>query len=96
MLFSLYCIDKPDSLALRMERRPDHVAFLEARADQIVYGGPLLSDAAEPSPLGSLLIIDVTDRAAAEAFSTADPYSKAGLFETVTIRATRQVFPKVK
>lgn len=94
MLFSLYCTDKPASLALRMERRPDHVGFLEARADKIVFGGPLLSDAAEPTPIGSLLIINVASRAEAEAFSAADPYKQAGLFETVTICATRQVFPK--
>ena len=93
MLFSLYCLDKPGSLALRMERRPDHVAYLEKQAGIIVYGGPLLDEAAD-QPIGSLLIIDVADRAAAEGFSDNDPYTRAGLFEERSIRPTRKVFPK--
>jgi uncharacterized protein YciI len=40
---------------------------------------------------GSLLILDVADRAAAEAWADGDPYAKAGLFETVEIHAWKQV-----
>lgn len=93
MLFSLYCIDKADSLQLRMDNRPDHVAFLESHSSELVFAGPLLTDG-EGNPMGSLLIIEADDKAGAEAFAAADPYSKAGLFESTTIRATRQVFPK--
>jgi len=93
MLFSLYCLDKPNSLDLRMERRPDHVAYLEKQAGIIVYGGPLLDEQAD-QPIGSLLIIDVADQAAAVAFSINDPYSVAGLFAETSIRPTRKVFPK--
>jgi uncharacterized protein YciI len=35
---------------------------------------------------GSLFIIEAEDMAAAEAFVADDPYSQAGLFETVVIR----------
>jgi hypothetical protein len=38
---------------------------------------------------GSMLIIEVADRAAAEAFAASDPYAVAGLFERVEIRAWR-------
>ena len=93
MLFSLACTDKPASLELRMARRPDHVAYLEKHSAIIVYGGPLLDDAAD-KPIGSLLIINVGDRAAAEDFSRNDPYTQAGLFAEVLLRPTRQVFPK--
>ena len=41
---------------------------------------------------GSLLIVDVEDRAAAEGFAAGDPYAKAGLFESTVIRAYRVVF----
>ena len=34
------------------------------------------------------------DEAAAKAFAANDPYAKAGLFETVEIRAWRRVYPK--
>ena len=33
------------------------------------------------------------NRAAAEAFVADDPYAKAGLFESVTIRPWRKVYP---
>lgn len=93
MLFSLYCTDKPGQLNLRMERRPDHVAYLEKHSGVIVYGGPLLDDQAD-KPVGSLLIINVADLEAAMHFSRNDPYTQAGLFAEVLIRPTRQVFPK--
>lgn len=93
MLFSLYCTDKAGGLDLRMARRPDHVAYLEKRADVIVFAGPLLDGQAD-KPVGSLLIIDVADEGAAAEFSRNDPYTQAGLFAEVMIRPTRQVFPK--
>jgi uncharacterized protein YciI len=90
MLFALICIDKPGSLDLRLATRSQHLAFLEAYPAKVVQGGPLLNDDGRPS--GSLLIIDVADRAEAEGFAVSDPYAKAGLFESVVIRAYRQVF----
>jgi len=36
---------------------------------------------------GSLLVIEVADRAEAERLAENDPYRKAGLFERVEIRA---------
>jgi uncharacterized protein YciI len=46
----------------------------------------------ETRPCGSLLIIDVADRAEAEGFAISDPYAKAGLFESVQIRGYKEVF----
>lgn len=94
MLFSLYCVDKPtEGLAIRKENRPAHIEYLEANAGKITFAGPTLSDNGE-TPTGSLIIIEVADRAAADEFASNDPYAKAGVFESVTIKATRQVFPK--
>ena len=90
MLFAMICTDRPASLELRMATRPAHLAYLEGAAAQLVQAGPLLD--AEGRPGGSLLIIDVADRAAAEAFAAADPYAKAGLFESTIIRAYRPVY----
>ncbi len=95
MLFSLICVDKPaEGLPLRKENRPAHLAYLDANIAQIRYAGPTLTDDGE-TPTGSLLIIDVPDKAAAAAFAAADPYALAGVFESVTIKATRQVYPQV-
>ncbi len=90
MLFALICTDKPDSLALRMDTRPRHLAYLEGRQSDLVHAGALLDG--DGRPVGSLLVIDVADRAAAEALAAGDPYAQAGLFEAVVIRPFRAVF----
>lgn len=93
MLFALICTDKPGSQSVRLDNRPAHLAYLESFADQIAYAGPLLDR--EDRPCGSLIVIEVPDRNAAENFAAGDPYARAGLFEGVEIRHTKQVFPKV-
>jgi uncharacterized protein YciI len=73
--FSIVCKDKPGALPLRQANRPDHLAYLEGAGATLCLAGPLLD--AEGQPEGSLLIVDVGDKAAAEAFAAADPYAKA-------------------
>ena len=90
MLFAIVCTDRPASLDLRLATRPNHVAFLTTYASKIVHGGPLLDP--EGRPCGSLLIVDVEDRAAAEGFAMQDPYAQANLFESTVIRGFRTVF----
>ena len=92
MLFHIHCIDKADSGEVRAANRPDHLVYIQGFEDQIVIAGPMLSDDGE-AMLGSVFIFDAPDRAAAEAFAADDPYAKAGLFESVTIRRFRQVIP---
>ena len=89
MLFAIVCTDRPASLDLRLATRPAHLAYLTTYADRVMHGGPLLDT--DGRPCGSLLLIEVEDRAAAEGFATADPYAKAGLFESTVIRAFRTV-----
>jgi hypothetical protein len=91
MHFILECIDKPDSLDLRMVTRPPHLEYLTGLSDKITIAGPILGE--DGKPVGSLLILDVADRAEAEAFAAGDPYAKAGLFASVTIRPFRKVLP---
>ena len=89
MLFALICTDRPASLDLRLATRPAHIAYLTTYADRVVQGGPLLDP--DGRPCGTLLLIDVEDRAAAEGFAATDPYARAGLFEATVIRAYRAV-----
>ena len=93
MHFVFHCTDKPDSAALRAANRPAHLAHLERHADAILAGGPLLGEDGT-SAVGSLLILDFPDRAAAERFAADDPYARVGLFAAVTITPWRQVYPK--
>ncbi len=90
MLFALICTDKPGSLDLRLATRNTHLAYLQTYQSCLVQAGPLLD--LDDRPCGSLLIVDVADRAAAAGFAEADPYTKAGLFESVIIRPFRHVF----
>lgn len=87
MIFALYCTDRPASLDLRMATRPAHLAYLEGFMGQIMVGGALMDP--EGKAAGTMIVIDVPDRAAAEAFAAGDPYAKAGLFESTVIRPYR-------
>jgi uncharacterized protein len=40
MLYALICIDKPDSLAVRKAKRPEHVEYLKSLGDTLVLTGP--------------------------------------------------------
>jgi len=92
MLFAISCLDHPNSLDLRLANRPTHLDYLNSFLAQIVIAGPLLDDAGE-KPVGSLLVMEFADRASAEAFAAGDPYAKAGLFQSVSIRPYRKVLP---
>lgn len=90
MLFAILCTDRPNSLETRLATRDAHLAYLKTCIDKLVQVGPLLDEANRPC--GSLLIIDVTDRAAAESFAASDPYAAVNLFESVVIHGHRTVF----
>ena len=89
--FAIHCIDKPDSLALRLATRPEHLVHLQSVGDRMLLAGPLLDG--EGNPMGSLVIIDFADRKAAIEFAAADPYALAGLFASVAVTAWRKTLP---
>lgn len=88
MLFALICNDKPGHLETRKTNRNAHLAYI-AETGVVAQAGPFLDEAGEMC--GSLVILDVADRAAADAWAADDPYAKAGLFDTVEIRAWKRV-----
>ena len=90
MLFAITNLDKADSAALRAATRETHLGYLDSIISQVLFAGPLLDEAGKP--VGSLLIVEAPGQNAAEAFAAADPYAKAGLFESVTVRPYRLVY----
>ncbi|TIP81747.1 MAG: hypothetical protein E5X63_26935 [Mesorhizobium sp.] len=94
MLFALICKDKPGKLQVRLDTRPEHVAFLEGLngENKLAFAGPFLD--ADGKPNGSLVVVEAPDLEAAEALSAADPYARAGLFESVEIRQWNWTFNK--
>lgn len=94
MLFAVICKDKPGSLQVRLDTRPEHIAFLDGlNGDKkLAFAGPFLD--ADGKPNGSLVVVETSDLAGAQALSAADPYAKAGLFESVEIRPWNWTFNK--
>lgn len=89
MLYIIYQEDRPDGGAIRAATRDAHFAYLDRNEDILVLGGALLADDNE-TRTGSVLIVNVQDRAAAEAFSHNEPFRKAGLFSSVKISRMRR------
>lgn len=87
-LYALICTDKADYLPTRLANREAHVAYLTS-SGVVAQAGPFLDGAGQMC--GSLVIIDVADRAAAEAWAAADPYAIAGLFAKVRIEEWKKV-----
>jgi uncharacterized protein YciI len=85
MLYALICTDKPDSLAIRQTKRPEHLAYLEGLGDRIVLAGPFI-DANSQAMNGSLIVIEAPSLETAQEIAAGDPFAKAGLFASVEIR----------
>jgi len=90
MLFIVYAEDnKATSAAIRQAKTPDHIAYFDRRKRAIVLAGGLLTDNASQR-IGSVTILNVKNRAAAEAFVAAEPFFKAGLYRAVKISRMRK------
>ena len=89
MKFCFICWDKPNQLKLRASTREAHLTYLR-NANNVFFAGPFMSEKNDKSdapqtPIGSMLVIEAEDRQAAENWVAADPYSIAGLFDSVEI-----------
>jgi uncharacterized protein YciI len=82
MFVALIAHDKPGALDIRTANRPAHLEYLKS-TDLVAQAGPLLDS--DAGMIGSLIILDVPDMAAAQNWADNDPYAKAGLFKNVTL-----------
>jgi hypothetical protein len=85
--FVLMCVDHPDGLERRLAVRENHLAYVREHAAMLKVAGPLLNDAGEMA--GSMFVLEAPDRAAVEAFTAADPYRLANVFERTEIHPWR-------
>lgn len=88
MRVAIVCRDKPGALQTRLDTRAAHLAYIK-ETGVVEQAGGLLDT--EGRMCGSIVIVDVPDLAAAEAWAAGDPYGKAGLFESVAINAWNRV-----
>jgi uncharacterized protein YciI len=91
MLFMIHCTDKPNHGNLRQETREEHLAYLREHEDRIVIAGPIPTEDGS-AVTGSLLIMEFDGADEARAFAEADPYNRAGLFDSVTVKPFKKVF----
>ena len=82
MLVALIARDKPGALHIRKDTRAAHLEYLK-ETGVVQQAGPLLDDQGEM--IGSLIVLDVADMAAAQGWAENDPYARAGLFDTVDL-----------
>jgi uncharacterized protein YciI len=92
-MYAIVCFDRPDSAALRDAHRAAHLEFLNQHSKQIVFGGPLKGTPEGPST-GALIVVDCRTREEAQALIASDPFYSGGVYESVVVRAFKQVFPK--
>jgi uncharacterized protein YciI len=93
VIFAFHLIDRPDAGDLRQRVRPEHKAYLAAMADRIAFAGPLTEDDGQ-TMVGSLLVIDFGDRAAAMRWVADEPFTKAGLYKDVSILPFSNLWPQ--
>jgi uncharacterized protein len=88
MRVALICIDNPGALQTRLDTRAAHLAHIAATG-VVELAGPFLNP--EGQMTGSLIILNVETLADAQNWAMLDPYSVAGLFQSVTITEWKRV-----
>jgi len=99
MLYAIISEDVTDSLPLRAQARPDHIARLEKLRDEgrLIIAGPHPAiDSNDPGPngfTGSLVVAEFDNLAAAQRWADADPYVAAGVYANVVVKPFKLVLP---
>jgi uncharacterized protein len=99
LFYAIISQDIANSLPLRKEARPAHVARLVALKDQgrLLIAGPHpaidADDPGEAGFTGSLVIAEFESLDTAQAWADADPYVAAGVYEKVTVKPFKKVLP---
>jgi uncharacterized protein YciI len=99
MYYAILCEDVADSLPLRKEARPAHLARLQQLVEEgrLLVAGPHpaldTEDPGEAGFTGSLVIAEFESLEAATAWADADPYVDAGVFKRVIVKPYKVALP---
>jgi uncharacterized protein YciI len=77
----------------REQHRSEHIAYRKGLGGAMCLAGPILDDAG--AAIGSLVILQADNRAAAQLLATRDPYVAAGVLELSSVRGYRIAAMKV-
>lgn len=99
MWFSIVCQDIDNSLPLRQQARPAHLARLEdlKQAGRLLVAGPnpaiACNDPGAAGFTGSIIIAEFDSREDAQVWADADPYLAAGVYAQVNVKPFKKVLP---
>ena len=99
MLYAIISQDVENSLDKRLSVRPEHIERLQNLKEQgrLILAGPHPAiDNIEPGPAGfsgSLVVAEFSSLEEAQAWADDDPYIKAGVYDTVTVKPFKKVLP---
>lgn len=88
MRFAIITRDKDGALQTRLDTRDAHLAYIKDTG-VVEMAGPFLND--DGKMTGSMIVLNVDSRAAAQDWADNDPYALAGLFEKVRIEEWKKV-----
>lgn len=99
MYYAIISQDVEDSLEKRKSVREAHIARLQELQDagRMLLAGPHPAiDSNDPGPAGftgSLIVAEFESLEEARSWADADPYIEAGVYESVTVKPFKKVFP---
>jgi len=90
-------IDGPEGPAIRAANKPAHEDYLNEHGNSIICRGPMLDDHGA-ALVGSVLLMDIPNMAAARELLQNEPYYKAGCYRDITFHRWRfgRVFDRYK
>ena len=100
MLYAIIGEDITDSLGKRISARPAHLKRLQELQNEgrLVLAGPHPAiDTDNPGDAGftgSLVVAEFDNLEAAQQWANADPYIEAGVYDKVTVKPFKKVFPE--
>lgn len=99
MFYAIISQDKADSLEKRLAARPAHLERLNQLKEEgrLLIAGPHPAiDCEDPGPAGfsgSLVVAEFESLDAAKQWADEDPYVKADVYESVTVKPFKKVLP---
>lgn len=99
MYYLIYSEDVPNSLPLRKQARPAHIARLEqlkAEGCLLVAGPCPAIDSEEPGDAGftgSMVVAEFATLVEAQNWADADPYIAAGVYASSVVKPYKKVLP---
>lgn len=91
MPIALNCIIREDALPVLKRLRGQHLTYIDAHRDEILFGGPARA------PEEMMIVLRTDDADAARAFINSEPYTASGqVFAELKLRSWSQIIPEVK